>query len=502
VRRSTAGRNQYDFYMTSGGGSPWTCSNVILAVNFAPTAPTWVYGTGTTPALSGAAFDVSTSLRLDWAFNDPSPTDTQGSYALSRQIGAAAIQYWRTSDSTWQAAEVQDSSITSEVTLTTGQWLGAGGASDPAHVYKVKTWDAGGLASVYSSGLSVIPSTRVDPTLTGPTAAQVLNAGMVTATWTVAQQSAFRVTVTDVVSGAVVWDSGFVTSTTLTYDVPTVLPNGFAGSLTLQTKNLQGLTSVTRTVAFTVVFVEPVGPVVSAIVAAPTSGGINVTVTQGAAAGTQPATVQMDLWHRKVVQSVATNANPFFETNANDWTNSNYTTMVRSTAQAHTGAASLLCTPNGSSATPLVQTTTIYPAAAGTRWEVRSWFRSTTANKSVIIKLDWYDVASAYLSSTVRIMTPVAGVWIWTYLSGTAPTNTTGVRAVAGQLNTPAAGDTIHFDDMELFPANDDVGFRIAANIASGSTTLDWRTVSGVDYEYRGYAAAANATSVFGDWYS
>lgn len=502
VRRSSAGLNEYDFYMASGAGTPWTVSNIILPVNFAPTAPNWVFGSGTTPTMSGAAFDASSSLRLDWQHNDPNPTDIQGSYALQRQIGAAAAQWWRTSDSTWQVAEVQNTSSTSEVTLTTAQWLGAGGATDPAHVYKVKTWDTGGLPSAYSTGLSIIPSTRVDPTLVTPTAAQILNVGIVTATWTVTEQSSFRVTVTNVTTGAVVKDSGFVASTVLlSYDVPVVLPDGFSGSLTLQTKNLEGLTSVTRTVAFSIDFVEPVAPVIT-LAAAPTSGGTNVTVTQAAAVGAQPATVQMDLWHRRVVSVVANNANPYFETNASDWTNSNYSTVARSTAQFHSGTASLLLTPTGAAATPLVQTTNIYPLTGGTRWEARMWLRSTTANKVMRVYLQWYDASLALISSTSRDLTPVAATWIWVYLSGSAPSNATGVRLAVGQIGTPAAGDTLFVDDLELFPANDDMGIRIAASVESGTTTLDWRVVSGINYEWRASASAANGTLIYGSWYS
>jgi hypothetical protein len=507
VRRGTAGAYQYDFYMTSGAGTPWTVSNVILGVNFAPSQPTWSYGTGTTPTQSGAAFDVSSSLTLDWVFNDPNTTDTQGTYALQRQIGAGTIQWWRTSDSTWQVTETQNASATTAVTLTTAQWLGAGGAADPAHVYKVRTWDAGGLPSAaYSAGLSIIPSTRVDPTLTAPTAAQILNSGIVTATWTVTEQASYRVTLTNVATGAVVSDSGFLSDPTpltpsiLSYDVPLVLPDGFSGSLTLQTRNAEGLTSVTRTVAFSVDFVEPVAPLITALASVPAQGGITVTVTQPAATGTQPATVQMDLWRRSVVTVTPTNANPTLEVNANDWTNVGYTSAVRSTAFAHSGVGSLLCTPTGAAATPYVQTTAIYPLTGGTRWEARGWFRSTTANKTVRMKLQWFDVGSSLISESIRDLTPVATVWIWGFFAAASPSTATGVRLAIGQIGTPAVGDTVYVDDMQLFAANDDNGIRINANVISGSTYLDWRTVTGTEYEYRGYAVAANSTAVYGPW--
>jgi hypothetical protein len=502
VRRSTAGTSQYDFYMASGSGSPWTISNVILTINFAPTAPTWIFGSGTTPALSGAAFDASSSLALDWQFNDPNTTDSQSAFALSRQIGAAAAQWWRTSDSTWQSTEIQNTSGTSALTLTTGQWLGAGGAADPAHTYKVKTWDAAGLPSAYSVELSLIPSTRVDPTLTAPTPSQILNVGRVTVNWTCADQSAYRITLTNVTTTALVHDSGFIADPaglTSGYDVPVVLPDGFSGSITLQTKNGEGLTSVTRTVAFSIDFVEPVAPIVSPVAAAPSSGGINVTVTQAAPSGAQPATVNMDLWRRVVVTTTPTNANPTFEVDASDWTNSGYSTMARSTVQAHTGVASLLLTPNGSTASPVAETS-IYTIPAGSRWEGRGWFRATTTNKTTRVYLFWYDGGSTLIATSTRDLTPVAGTWVWAYFAATGPSNAVGVRWAIGQIGTPASGDTMYVDDMQLFPANDDAGLRIAANIASGSITLDWRAITGINYEYRADASAANGTYVAGPW--
>lgn len=503
ARRGSQGLFQYDLYQESGT-TPWTLSNVVMAVGGVPTAATWVFGTGTTPTVSGQAFDVTSSLRLDWLFNDPNPTDVQLKYALSRQIGAASIQYWRTSDSTWQSTEQQNTTATTEVTLTTGQWVGGGGAADLPHVYKVKTWDpANNPAVSYSDGLTIVPSTRVDPTLTSPTAAQILNAGQVVATWTVSEQSAYRVTVTDTTTSAIVNDTGFVTdAVALSYEVPVVLYDGFQGSLTLQTKNLEGLASVIRTVAFSVDYVEPVAPVISAIAAVPLLGGINVTVTQAGPSGAQPDTIAMDLWRRNVVSAVASNLNPFFEVDASDWTNSSYSTMVRSTAQFHSGVASLLLTPTGAAATPYARTTAAVTISGGTRWEARCWMRSTTANKTVRLYLHWYDGSDVFISSSTRDLTAVAGVWVWGYFAAASPISAAKVRLAIGQIGTPAAGDTLYVDDLELFPAGDDPGIRLVAGVVSGSTTLDFRAVSGVDYEYRGTAGAANGTFIYGPWRS
>lgn len=512
VRRGLYGNNQYDLYLMSGT-SPFTISHEALTINYPPTAPLWTYGVttpglATIPELSGAAADVGEDLALDWDFIDPNPHDAQSKYALSRQIGAATVEYWRTSDSSWQATEQQNTSGTTAVTLTAAQWLGAGGAADSAHVYKVKAWDSGSpaLASVYSDGLSILPSTRVDPVLTAPTAGQVLNTGQVTATWTCSDQSAYRVTITNSVTGVLVRDSGWhQDATALLFDCGVgrngrVMPDGFAGTLTLQTRNAEGLASAIQSAAFTCVYIEPVAAVCVPVAAA-SSGGINVTVTQAAPTGAQPATVSLDLWRRAAVSTTPVNANPTFETNTSDWTNSNYATMARSTAQFHSGAASVLLTPTGSAATPYAQTSS-YAITGGSRQEFRGWFRSTTANKTVRCYLQWYDVASALISSSTRDMTPVAGVWIWAWFSATAPLTATSVRLAIGQIATPAAGDTLYGDDLQLFAASDDDGIRIAADIASGSTTLDWRAVTGVNFEYRGVAESSTGGDGPGPWYA
>lgn len=714
LRRGTYLTGQYDAYLETGAGSPWTISNQIQAVNFAPTAPTWITGTPGTVITNGAAFDVLANLTLDWDHHDPNVTDTQSAYALKRKIGAATAEWWRASDSTWQLAETFNTTGTTSVILTPAQWVGAGGAADAAHVYTVSTKDSGTptLQSPYSIGLSLVPSTRVNPTITAPTVNQILNVANVPVTWTVSEQRQWRIQVkptivadafgrtassgwaaadyggtwvcttggsaadfsvssgtgrmshaansvahTAALTGVIaddvniyvgtvlvpavstggsaewgiqarvidtnnfvdarifftvgggpqiivrsklagvetisafvipggitnngpvslrfvadgpmlygrIWnpsnsepdewqvtceatllssgsiavlttlpgtnsntkpyvfqtdnilisdaslvsyDSGFVTDSvplspvTTAFTVPTVLPDGYAGLVTLQTRNAEGLASTVQTVPFTIDFVEPVAPTVSVLAANPAGGGMNVAVTQVAAAGSQPATHQLDIWRRKVVPGtvLGVNANPFFEVDASDWTNSGYSTVARSTSQFHSGVASILLTPNGSSATPKVQTTALYPTVAGSLWEFRGWLRSTTANKIVRVYIDWYDASPTLISSAVHDFTPTATAWIYATLQAAAPVAATQARIAIGQLATPAAGDTLFGDELEFLPANGDTGIRVAANVVSGTTYLDWRAVTGIDYEYRGYAEATNGTAVYGPW--
>jgi hypothetical protein len=248
--------------------------------------------------------------------------------------------------------------------------------------------------------------------------------------------------------------------------------------------------------------VEPPAPLVTALTAAPAAGGIQVTVAQPAAVGTQPATQRIDLYRRRATYVAPVNTNPYFETNATDWSNAGYATAARSTVIAHQGTGSILLTPNGSTATPYIQTTAIYPIGAVQRWQAGGWFRSTTANKAVRIKLQWYDVSNALISETVRDYTAVAAGWVYAVVEGPAPGAATGVRLGIGQLATPAAGDTVYADELILIQSNQDAGIRVGYGVTSGETVLDWRAVTGVDYEYRAYAEGPNRTVVHGPWQS
>jgi hypothetical protein len=259
-------------------------------LTYAPTAPTWV-----TPA-NGAAADVAVALPLDWVFNDPNPGDTQSAYAVRRQIGAGALNYWRASDSTWQVAEVQNTSATTALSLP-GGW---GADVDANHSYAVKTWDSGSLASPYSDAVVVVPSAVVTPTITAPTAAQVIATNQVTITWTVSAQTAYRVRLVQTSgAGSLNYDSGWITGTDLTFIPPSILPTATGYTITLNTRNSEGLSSGDVTRAFTVTYLPPMTPTL-VCTAVPASGWIAVVITNPAPTGGAPALASQDLYRRVV----------------------------------------------------------------------------------------------------------------------------------------------------------------------------------------------------------
>lgn len=243
------------------------------ALAYPPGAPTWVN-------ISGAAGDVGASLVLDWDFVDADPADTQSAYAVIRQIGAGSLNYWRASDSTWQVAEVKNTSATTSLTLASG-W---GTDGDSAHTYKVKVWDASDAPSVYGAGLIVLPSAKVNPTIDSPTAGQAWASSTVTIKWTVAEHRQHNVKLHRTGTGEVLHESGFLNDYFLPteYTLPIVVADNLSDlRLTLTSTNNDGLASTPQTVDFSTDYVEPSLPQLT-VVALPSQGVIRVAVANPA----------------------------------------------------------------------------------------------------------------------------------------------------------------------------------------------------------------------------
>lgn len=291
TRPATNGPARYDVYVAHSTPTPNTLVSYRQAVAYPPNTPTWE--ATSTPYASGGAASVSAALFLDWLFSDADPADVQTSWALSRQIGAGALAYWRASDSTWQAAEVKNAGATSSVTLPSGWGL----ATDATHTYKAKVWDSADTASSYSAPLAVTPASPVAPTITAPANASTVTADSAALTWTVSEQSAYRVVVEK--AGVQVYDSGYVTSTATSVTPPVTLQDLTSYTYRLQTKNLKGLASSQVSTTFNVDYVEPATPTL--VVTAMTSlGVIRVAITNPTPTGGQPALSTQELWRRVV----------------------------------------------------------------------------------------------------------------------------------------------------------------------------------------------------------
>lgn len=187
-----------------------------------------------------------------------------------------------------------------DLTMTNNNGVPWGAPADPEHTYRVKTWDVTDLPSPYSAPLSVIPSEIVTPTIATPTPAQVIAGDSVNVTWTVAEQTAYRVRLFQQPSGLTVHDSGFIGSFfTTSYAVPYTLTDNGSWTIGLTTKNNEGLASAEQYQGFTTDFVEPALATL-AFTPTPASGYIRVVITNPAPSGGQPIVLSQELWRRPV----------------------------------------------------------------------------------------------------------------------------------------------------------------------------------------------------------
>lgn len=503
IRRGGSAGNAKLDVVTVHSGSPNTVAHLGQTASSTPNTPTW--DTTSVPYYNGGAADVAASLTLDWTFSDPDPNQGQGSYALSRQIGAGALSYWRASDSTWQATEQQNASATTSLTLSSGWAL----ASDANYTFRVKVWDSSNVPSAaYSAQLVIVPSAKVNPTMTAPTAAQVLNTDQVTAAWTVAEQTARRVRLSTNPGGQVVLDTGFVSTAETTYTAPNRLANGTGWTVEVTTRNNEGLASTPQTRNFTVVYAAPPAPT-STVVPVPASGWMQVTPSSLTPVGTQPAIVSMDLYRRPNITPVL-NTNPGMAGNVTGWQQSGggaAGTLTYSTAQfapgSSPGAARYVPPAASGAATQHVESTGYTDIVAGALYHGSAWVRPDTASKPIFVQLNWYTSGNTLISSVqYAVSTPVAGAWHFLEVVGDPSVVATAakVRVSAGASSTPLAADAFYVDLVSLRVHNTNLGDRVAAGSTPTGVVLDRGAASGVDYEYRWEASGANGTTVYGPW--
>lgn len=500
VRKGGSSGNSKHDIVYGVSGAPNTVQHLQQTAGTIPAIPTWDF-TGAAYTNGGAA-EAAAALVLKWTFTDQDPGDTQGSYALSRQIGAATIAYWNATTSTWGASEVQNTSATSQVTLASG-W---GADADLPHSYKVKVWDASGNPSVgYSTALQLSPSVKSNPTITAPAAAAVLTTDAVTITWTVAEQSAYRVQlVSTTPATGTVYDSGKVIGTDLTFTVPYSMANGTAYTINLWTYNNEGLASTVQARSFTVAYAPPPA-VVASPTAVPASGWMSVTTSSLAPVGSQPAVVSLDLF-RRVKLYAALNPNSDMAGNVTGWTGVGGT-LTYSTTQFYSSPGAARLVPTGAAADSLVRLTTPIDvsatAAAGGTMEMQGWIRPDTANKSIKVNVDFYDSGGSLLGSVGQTFAAVvATAWHFVQVSAdfTAFPTATKIGLSIGLTGTPAAGDAFYADDLTVRRSNADAGIPVSRLQALGATVNDWQAPGNTDLEYRWVAKGANGTTLTGQW--
>jgi hypothetical protein len=496
----TSGNARHDVLTTAGSVNPFTVTHTAQTTSTAPATAAFI--TAGQAYTNGGPANVASTLPLTWTFSDADPGQTQGSYALSRQIGSATIAYWNAGTTAWVAGEVQNASVTQGVTLAAAWGLDA----DLPHTYKVKVWDSAGTVSPgYSAALVLNPSAVVNPVVATPVAASTLTTDTVTVTWTAAQQTGARIVLAQTSPVArTVYDSGAMMGfTDLTYTVPYTLDTATAWTVTLYTYNNEGLASAAQTKAFSVAYAAPPA-VVCTPTASTTLGLMSVATSALTPVGTQPAIVSVDVYRRvKTASTLISNGD--FNGSTTGFTGSGGT-LTYSTTQFHSSPGAARVVPGGSAdalvllATPPDVTAGI---AAGKQYTVSGWIRPDTANKPIRAQTSFYNSSGTFLSQQGQTFASVvAGAWHYVEFTGdpSAVSTAAKVGSVLGLASTPAVGDAYYLDDVVLREANTDAGIRIAAGIAAGTTLTDWGASANTDYEYRAVATGANGTSISGPW--
>ncbi|MEU7174655.1 MULTISPECIES: hypothetical protein [Micromonospora] len=495
VRRDSFGSARYDVVLAGGAASPWNITHVSQDLTYAPFAPTWRFGEGGNSLdANGRAWDVTRDLDLRWTFSDPDSADTQSAWAISRQIGTGTVQYLRASDNTWQATEQKNSSATPARTLPGFTW---GVTTDPNHSYRVKVWDSTDAASVYSAALVVVPSGKVNPTVTAPTPNQVITQDTVTVTWTAAEQTAYRVRLR--ILAETVYDSGWRAGDATSHTPDLALGDGFSYAAVVETRNAEGLGSDEQSVTFSVDFVEPATATV-ALTPMPSTGIIRAAISNPAPVGAQPAVAAQELYRRPVLNPYL--VEHYFETaDMSGWTAPHAGTAARSSSRAHQGSWSYQLTSDGTDALGSHVQTALIPCTAGVRYYLDMWATASVL-KDVFAQLRWYDSGGALIVADNGIGKPPPAVHTWEYrwAVGVAPGNATHMRLCGVLDSFPAAGDVMWVDEVRVRVNDPSQGVRIAAGLPSGSVFDDWQAASGVAYEYRVQVRGVNNATVGGVW--
>jgi hypothetical protein len=254
-------------YSTARYGSG--ISVIVKPPNTAPTAPTnnWV---------DGQYIRYTDAWTFDWDFNDPDSGDTQSAaYVRRRQYGTGTYEYW--TGSAWSGTETKLTGHTSTFyNFSASNWALPGSGSNDYYI-SVKTEDAAGAASPYSTEKLVRYAALVSATIDLPVHSSTINDDTPTITWTYSQaqslpQYSYRARIYRTSDNALVWDSGTLVSsaarsvdsgTTGTWSIGTALVNSTAYYATINLSDGSANAAGTDTNNFTTSFTPPAAPTIT-----------------------------------------------------------------------------------------------------------------------------------------------------------------------------------------------------------------------------------------------
>lgn len=357
--------------------------------------------------------------------------------------------------------------------------------------WRVRTWDSVGAVGPFSDYGSFSTAAGGNVTITDPAADNP--AGVVSSSydidWSVSgtTQAEYRVTATRNDTGASVLDTGYVSSSTTTNYVVTGLVSDVEHTIGVTVKNGSGVASGTGTRKITPSYGTPEIPQVT-LTNYDDAGYILVAVNNppsgSVSLGTVPYTFESGVTGFVVSPSASA-------------------TFTQSSSAAHTGSYSGLMnvTVGGSASfgvrSPISGSPEITP---GRRYTVTYWAISNTALANVGADIDWYNSASAYLSTSVGNGSLSASTWTSRAYTATAPASAAYATFGPSLSGSPSAGTKLWVDELILTDANDrppvitnqimrrvsgtDSDYDVIAEIGEDGTYRDYAVASGTTYEY------------------
>lgn len=180
-------------------------------------------------------------------------------------------------------------------------------------------------------------------------------------------------------------------------------------------------------------------------------------------------------------------ANTTFETSVAGYVGSN-ATLARSTAQAHSGLASMSITAVAAAAALAVDSGSGVggvPVAGGVPYAVGVWARAATVARLVQLKVDWWDAAGTFISTSTG--TAVADTTTgWTLIDEvfTSPATAAYARRQV-VVASPAAGE-VHYVDDFTFDLNRSTGYVQSWPVGwPGGKALSTVTITATDAQAR-----------------
>ena len=172
-----------------------------------------------------------------------------------------------------------------------------------------------------------------------------------------------------------------------------------------------------------------------------------------------------------------------FEGGLAGWIATGNCAIARSTAQAHSGTASLAAT--STAAGDMGVSSGTYAGFGGTylTYALRclpkdtvtgsAWFRAAVSPRSVLMAIAWIDGSGAFISATsgVPVTDSVTG-WTQANVQGTAPANAAYALLQGSILSTGAGGEAHYIDDAVIGHYITSSGLQVITKVFLASTTF------------------------------